>query len=101
MVGHTVNREIDMTRWFNNVDLRLTNSSIDNVRLTGFGKVFNEDEQMPSLANVTALETYSNTCLSQANWQPTPNTRSTTTNDCRSERHVSDRAVMASTAGGW
>ena len=71
MVGHTVNREIDMTRWFNNVDLRLTNSSIDNVRLTGFGKVFNEDEQMPSLANVTALETYNNTRPSQANWQPT------------------------------
>jgi hypothetical protein len=61
MVGQTINREIAMTRWFNNMDFRLTNTSIENVTFTGYGKVFNEDEQMPNLANVTALETYNNT----------------------------------------
>ena len=40
MVGHTVNREIDMTRWFNNMDVRLTNTSIENVTLTGLRQDF-------------------------------------------------------------
>ena len=30
MAGHTVDQEIDMTRWFNDVDVRLTNTSINN-----------------------------------------------------------------------
>jgi len=68
MAGHTTNQEIDMNRWFNNADIRLTNTSIDNVTFTGYGKIFNEAESMPSLAAVTALETYNNTRT--ANFQP-------------------------------
>ncbi len=68
MAGHTVNQEIDMTRWFNDADIRLTNTSIENVTLTGYGRVFNETESMPSLTAVTALETYNNTRT--PNFQP-------------------------------
>ncbi len=69
MMGRTVNREIDMTRWFNNADMRVTNTSLESTTLTAYGKIYNEDEQMPSLANVTALETYNNTRT--ANFEPT------------------------------
>ena len=31
-----------MNRWFNNMDMRLTNTSIENVSLTGYGKIYNE-----------------------------------------------------------
>lgn len=55
MAGHTVNQEIDMTRWFNDVDLRVTNTSINNLTLTSYGKIFNEAEQMPDAATVTAV----------------------------------------------
>jgi hypothetical protein len=55
MVGSTVNQEIDMDRWFNNSDIRLTNTSIENLTLTGYGKIFNEDEATPNLAKVIAL----------------------------------------------
>jgi hypothetical protein len=52
MIGDTVEREIDMDRWFNNTDLRITNTSVENLSLTGYGKIFNEDESFPNLANV-------------------------------------------------
>jgi len=55
MVGNTINEEINMERWFNDADIRLTNTSIENVSLTGYGKIYNEDESMPNLANVTAV----------------------------------------------
>ena len=55
MAGNTVNQEIDMTRWFNDMDVRLTNTSIENVTLTGYGTIFNEAEQMPDAATVTAV----------------------------------------------
>ncbi|MGA2798033.1 MAG: hypothetical protein ABSE63_10660, partial [Thermoguttaceae bacterium] len=55
MAGDTIDREIDMERWFNNVDMRLTNTSFENVNLTGYGKIYNEDESFPNLANVTAV----------------------------------------------
>ena len=34
-----------MNRWFNDVDMRWTNTSIKNVSLTAYGKIYNEDEQ--------------------------------------------------------
>ena len=55
MAGNTINEEIDMQRWFNDADMRLTNTSIENVTVTGYGKIYNEDESMPNLANVTAV----------------------------------------------
>ena len=45
MAGNTVNEEIDMNRWFNDMDVRWTNTSIENVSLTGYGTIYNEDEQ--------------------------------------------------------
>lgn len=56
MIGRTLNREIDMTRWFNNMDFRLTNTSLRDVTFTGYGRVFNEAEEMPDLGRVVALE---------------------------------------------
>ena len=32
-----------MSRWFNDMDVRLTNTSIENVKLTGYGKIYNEE----------------------------------------------------------
>ena len=47
MAGSTLDEEIDMRRYFNDMDFRLTNTSIENVSLTGFGTVYNEDEKHP------------------------------------------------------
>jgi hypothetical protein len=55
MAGNTVDREISMDRWFNNMDLRVTNTSFANLNLTGYGTIFNEDESFPNVANVTAV----------------------------------------------
>jgi predicted porin len=44
-----------MNRWFNDVDVRLTNTSIKNVSLTAYGTIYNEDEQNPNVAAVEAL----------------------------------------------
>ncbi len=53
MVGSTVNEEIGMNRWFNDMDMRWTNTSLENVSLTTYGTIYNEDEQNP---NINALE---------------------------------------------
>ena len=55
MAGNTVNQEISMNRWFNDMDVRWTNTSLQNVSLTGYGTIYNEDEQMPNAAAVTAV----------------------------------------------
>lgn len=55
MAGNTVQKEIDMHRWFNDADVRLTNTSIDNVTVTGYGKVFNESESPADAARVLGL----------------------------------------------
>jgi hypothetical protein len=57
MAGNTVDSEIGLARWFNDMDFRLTNTSIENLSLTGYGTVFNEDEAQPDLARVAALNT--------------------------------------------
>ena len=49
MIGNTVNEEIDMNRWFNDMDVRWTNTSIENVSLTTYGTIYNEDEQNPNI----------------------------------------------------
>jgi hypothetical protein len=54
MSGNTINEEISMQRWFNNMDFRLTNSSIKNVSLTGYGKIFNETENLPNTDDLFA-----------------------------------------------
>ena len=51
MIGNTVNEEINMNRWFNDMDVRLTNTSIENVSLTAYGTIYNEDEQSPNIAD--------------------------------------------------
>jgi hypothetical protein len=55
MAGTTVDREIDMSRWFNDVDVRVTNTSVRNTTITAYGSCFNEDEQMPNAAKVIAV----------------------------------------------
>ncbi len=71
MIGNTVNEEIDMNRWFNNADVRLTNTSIQNVSLTGYGTIFNEDEQSPNINLLEQLNPESPpSTLSQAIRQP-------------------------------
>ncbi len=55
MAGNTVDSDIGMARWFNDMDFRLTNTSIENLSLTGYGTVFNEDEAMPDVGRVAAL----------------------------------------------
>ncbi|MCC6123637.1 MAG: hypothetical protein IT426_01610 [Pirellulales bacterium] len=55
MVGETVNTTNRMERYFNNVDVRVTNTSIQNVSITGYGTVFNEDESMPSNTFITSI----------------------------------------------
>jgi hypothetical protein len=55
MLGNTANETNNMDRWFNNVDVRITNTSLQNVTLTGYGTLFNEDESMPDLATITAI----------------------------------------------
>ncbi len=70
MAGNTVNHEIDMNRWFNDTDFRLTNTSIENVTLTGYGKIFNEAEHMPDLAAVTAVN-QGPTVMEYKNFRPT------------------------------
>ena len=52
MVGSNVNELIDMSRWFNDVDVRWTNTSIKNVSLTVYGKIYNEDEQNVNIAEL-------------------------------------------------
>ena len=44
MAGDTINTTNEMKRWFNNVDVRFTNTSFENVNLTGYGTLYNEDE---------------------------------------------------------
>ena len=44
-----------MNRWFNDMDVRLTNTSIENVSLTAYGTIYNEDEQTPNTAAVTSV----------------------------------------------
>jgi hypothetical protein len=55
MVGNTANQLNNMDRWFNNVDVRITNTSLQNVCITGYGTLFNEDESMPNAATITSL----------------------------------------------
>ncbi len=71
MIGNTVNEEIDMNRWFNDMDVRWTNTSIEHVSLTTYGTIYNEDEQTPNLARLEELnpETAPST-LSQAVREP-------------------------------
>jgi hypothetical protein len=71
MLGNTVNEMNHMNRWFNNADVRITNNSIQNVCITGYGTIFNEDESKPDLATITAInqDRYLN--------QVPPNTRPT------------------------
>jgi hypothetical protein len=52
MAGSTVDEEIGETRFFNDMDIRWTNTSIENVSLTGFGTVYNDDEKQPSVTNL-------------------------------------------------
>ena len=62
MAGNTVNQEISMNRWFNDMDVRWTNTSLQNVSLTGYGTIYNEAEQMPNAATVTAVNQGPATC---------------------------------------
>ncbi len=55
MLGNTANETNNMDRWFNNVDVRVTNNSLQNVCITGYGTLFNEDESMPDAATITAI----------------------------------------------
>lgn len=55
MAGKTVDREIDLDRWFNDMDVRITNTSFENLSLTGYGAVFNEAEALPNTAVVTEV----------------------------------------------
>ncbi len=55
MAGNTVNQEINMNRWFNDMDVRLTNTSIKNVSITGYGTIYNEAESLPDAATVTSV----------------------------------------------
>ena len=59
MIGNTVSDSpnislpggtMSMTRYFNNIDLRLTNTSVENLSVTAYGKNFNEDEGLPPLS---------------------------------------------------
>ncbi len=53
MIGSNTNELIEQTRTFNDMDLRWTNTSVKNLSLTAYGKVYNEDEQ---IANVAELQ---------------------------------------------
>ena len=55
MPGTNTEEELAMTRLFNDMDFRLTNTSIQNVSLTGYGTVFNEVETSPTAAAVQAI----------------------------------------------
>ena len=55
MAGNTVESEIGLARWFNDVDMRWTNTSIDHLSLTGYSTIYNEDEAMPDAGKVAAL----------------------------------------------
>ena len=55
MLGSNTEEELQMTRLFNNVDVRVTNTSFKNVSLTAYGGVYNEDESAPSAAAVQAI----------------------------------------------
>ena len=44
MTGTTTDQDLAMTRLFNNMDFRLTNTAIPNTSLTAYGTVFNEVE---------------------------------------------------------
>jgi hypothetical protein len=55
MAGNTYNTDNQMKRWFNDMDMRLTNNSLENVTVTGYGKIFNEDESAPDVATITSL----------------------------------------------
>ena len=83
MAGSTINEEIDMERWFNDVDIRLTNTSIKNVTITGYGKIYNEDESLPNLANVTAVNQGPATALGD---NSLPTTAQVAYGDCPSDR---------------
>jgi hypothetical protein len=52
MIGQTLDEDIDMRRFFNDMDFRWTNTAVENVNLTGFATVYNENEETPSAANV-------------------------------------------------
>ena len=56
MVGSTVNEEIGMNRWFNDMDMRWTNTSLENVSLTTYGTIYNEDEQNPEYQCAGGIE---------------------------------------------
>ena len=47
MAGNTVDEEIASVRFFNDMDFRLTNTSIENVNLTAFSTIYNDDEKQP------------------------------------------------------
>ena len=51
MIGNTLDEDIDMQRYFNDMDFRLSNTSIKNLSLTAYGSVYNEDESTPTAAN--------------------------------------------------
>ena len=46
--GNTMNRDRDTHRFINGYDFRLTNESIDGVKITGYGKRMNEAGQLPT-----------------------------------------------------
>ena len=71
MLGDTVNTTNRMERYFNNADVRVTNTSIQNVSITGYGTVFNENESMPDLATITSIN--------QASLTSAPNNQRPTT----------------------
>jgi hypothetical protein len=52
--GITLNDSIGTDRYFNNVDVRWTNTSIENLTLTTFWKQINESETLVSQANAIA-----------------------------------------------
>jgi hypothetical protein len=78
MIGNTVNEEISMNRAFNDLDVRWTNTSIENVSLTTYGGFFNEDEENPSITRLMQLNPESSpSTLSQAIREPIDYHRST------------------------
>lgn len=43
---------IDMTRWFNDMDFRITNTSIEKLTATAYGTVYNDSEDRPPFSDL-------------------------------------------------
>jgi hypothetical protein len=65
MTGSTTDQDLDMTRLFNNMDFRLTNTAIPNTSLTAYGTVYNEVETEPTAAAVQAINQGGNATLGE------------------------------------